>query len=120
MFINRKESIVMVNMQNLLSMAWDLTSFLNNSKTQLITWGGALIMIVGVVMIIVAIVQIAKKFVSPQSAPGGWAMPIVCLIVGGALLAGGWNFVSNIAKGGQKTIEDLGTTIIPLIQSRFF
>ena len=74
----------------------------------------------GVFMIIVAIFQIAKKFISPQSAPGGWAGPIVCLIVGGALLAGGWTFVSNIAQGGKKTIEDLGSTIVPLIQNRFF
>ena len=103
-----------------LSMDWDLTSFLDNSKEQLQTWGGALIMIIGVVMIIVAIFQIAKKFISPQSAPGGWAGPIVCLIVGGALLAGGWTFVSNIAQGGKKTIEDLGSTIVPLIQNRFF
>jgi uncharacterized membrane protein len=77
-------------------------------------------MLVGVVMIIVAIVKIAQKFISPQSAPGGWVGPIVMLIVGGALLAGGWTFVSNIAQGGKKTIEDLGTTVIPLIQSRFF
>lgn len=109
-------------MNNLLNtaMAWDLTSFLTNSKTQLITWGGAIIMLVGVVMIIVAVVNIARKFISPQSAPGGWAGPIICLLIGGALLAGGWSFVATIAEGGKKTIEDLGTTVIPLLQNRFF
>ncbi len=89
-------------------MDWDLTTFLKNSTVQLKKWGAALIAIIGVVLIIVAIVQIAKKFISPQGAPGGWAMPIVCFIVGGAFLIGGWNLVASIARGGQKTIEDLG------------
>lgn len=89
-------------------MDWDLTTFLNNATAQLKTWGGALICLVGIVMIIVAVVQIARKFIAPQGAPGGWAMPIVCFIIGGALLAGGWSMVASMAKGGQKTLEDLG------------
>lgn len=87
---------------------WDIGSFLQNAKDRLVEWGGYLIALIGVVLIIVAIYQIAKKFIAPNSAPGGWAAPIIMLLIGGALFAGGWTLVSNIAKGGKKTIEDLG------------
>lgn len=88
---------------------WDVGSFLTNSKEQLKTWGGLVISLLGVILIIVGVFQLVKKFIAPQSAQGGWVMPIIMVIVGGALLTGGWSLLAKIAGGGQKTIEDLGT-----------
>lgn len=89
---------------------WDVGSFLINSKEQLKQWGGLVISLLGVILIIVGVFQLVKKFISPQSAQGGWVMPIIMVIVGGALLTGGWSLLAKIAGGGQKTIEDLGTS----------
>jgi len=101
-------------MAGLVSMAgtgqsnWDLSSFLENSKSQLVLWGGAIVSLLGVVLIIVGVFHLVKKFISPQQGGGGWAMPIIMVIVGGALLTGGWGLIATISGGGQKTIEDLG------------
>lgn len=97
-------------------LSWDIGNFLQNSKSTLITWGDYLMMLIGVILVIVAVYQLAKKFIAPQSAPGGWVMPIVMLIIGGALLVGGWALISDISSGGEQTIRDLGETIIPFLK----
>lgn len=91
-------------------MAWDLTSFLNNATSQLKVWGGALIILLGVVMIVVGIVQLAKGLISHGKTQVNWLIVAALVIVGGALVAGGWTLVANIASGGKKTIEDLGNS----------
>ncbi len=89
--------------------SWDLGSFLQNSKTTLQTWGGYLIMLIGVVMVIASVYMIAKGLITHgKGQPVSWPVAIILLILGGAFLTGGWSFVNNIASGGQKTIEDLG------------
>ena len=96
-------------------LSWDVTNFLDNSKEQLQKWGGGIILIIGVVMIIAAVWQIASGLMSHGKKQTNWAIALLLLIVGGAFVAGGWDFVSNIASGGKKTIEDLGSgsTVIP-------
>lgn len=110
-----------MDMMNLVQLGWDIGTFLQKAKEAMIKWGGYLIMLIGVILIIVAVYQLAKKFIAPQSAgPGGWATPIMMLIIGGALAVGGWQFIYNIAQGGKKTIEDLGTGgtyIVPFVKN---
>ena len=99
---------------------WDLTTFLGNATAQLEIWGGLLMVLLGVVMIIVAIWRIAKGLISHGKTQTNWFVAIALLLLGGALagLGGGraaWEWVSGIAKGGKQTIDDLGTTIIPML-----
>ena len=98
--------------------AWDLGTFLQNAKSTIETWGGYLIMLIGVVMVIVAVYQGAKGLISPQKSQTNWGMVAALLIVGGAFSIGGYSWVSNIAEGGKKTIDDLGGgTIVPMLQN---
>ena len=81
---------------------FDIEQFLINSAAKLKTWGGLLLILIGVVMMI----SHGKKQVS-------WAVCIIMLILGGALCSFGmgddaWNWVQGIAKGGKETIDDLG------------
>ena len=101
-------------MMNLLSMpmAWDLGSFLQNATTTLKTWGGYLICLIGVVMVVWAVVMIARGLISHGKTQVSWPVAIILLILGGAFMAGGFAFVANIASGGKKTIEDLGNGTI--------
>lgn len=96
-------------------MAWDLGSFLQNATQTLKDWGGYLIILIGVVMVIAAVYQIAKGLMSHGKTQTSWPIAIILLILGGAFMVGGFSFVSNIASGGKKTIEDLGQTIIPML-----
>ena len=96
-------------------MAWDLGSFLQHSTETLKKWGGYLIILIGVVMVIASVYQIAKGLISHGKTQTNWAIAIILLILGGAFMVGGFSFVSNIASGGRKTIEDLGQTILPML-----
>lgn len=100
---------------SLIPMAWDLGSFLQNATETIKQWGGYLIILIGVVMVIAAVYQIAKGLMSGGKTQVNWAVAIVLLILGGAFMVGGFSFVSNIASGGKKTIEDLGQTILPML-----
>jgi hypothetical protein len=101
-------------------MSWDLGSFLQNAAKTLKTWGGYFIILVGVVMVVASVYQIAKGLISHGRGPGtNWAVAIALLILGGAFMTGGFAFVANIAGGGKKTINDLGQTVIPMLQIIF-
>lgn len=106
-------------------LAWDITSFLTNSATQLRTWGGLIMILIGVIMIIVAVYQIATGLMSHGKKQTNWVVAILLLLIGGALasFAGAndaWNWVGNIAEGGKTTIDDLGSTILMLQSMRPF
>ncbi len=92
----------------IVSGAWDLGSFLNNSKSAIEKWGGAFIMLIGVVAIIVAAYQIISGLISHGKKQVNWGISIALLVIGGAFSIGGFNFVNGIASGGKKTIDDLG------------
>lgn len=95
--------------------AWDLLSFLKNAKSYANLVGGALITLLGLLVVIWAAVLIAKKFFgSAQSQQESWVKIIVMIIIGGALLAGGISLITAIAKGGKGTIEELGGGFIIL------
>ncbi|MEU7317905.1 hypothetical protein [Streptomyces sp. NPDC007083] len=91
--------------------AWDLTSFLENAKSQIQLWGGTLLMLLGAVGLVWGGVLLIKKLMAnPQTAgqQQGWGSIALLILVGGALGTGGWQLVSTIGSGGQQTIEDLG------------
>lgn len=96
---------------NYLASGWDLTSFLNNAQSQIQTWGGAFLTLVGIVGVIWAAFQIVSGLMSHGKKQVSYGTNAILLIVSGALAASGLTLVMNIAQGGQKTIEDLGSTI---------
>lgn len=106
-------------MMNLLSMpmAWDLGSFLQNATSTLKTWGGYLIVLIGVVMVVWSVVMIARGLISHGKTQVSWPVAIILLITGGAFMVGGFSFVANIASGGKQTIEDLGHGTILMLST---
>ena len=101
-------------------LTFDITAFGVNLYNMLKKWGNILIIIIGVVMMIVAIWQIAKGLIQHGKAQVSWAVAIALLIIGGALASfgtagmtgdetGAWDWIADIAGGGKQTIEDLGT-----------
>lgn len=100
--------------------AWDLVSFFENASDYVKVAGGALISLLGLVVVVWAAVLIAKKFFgNSQQQQESWFKVVLMVIVGGALMTGGVVLITNIAKGGQTTIEELGGAFI-LIQNALF
>ena len=87
---------------------WELGTFLQNATSTLQKWGGYFIILVGVVMILFAVYQIASGFISHGKKQTNWFIAVALLLVGGAFSVGGYSFVANIAAGGKETIENLG------------
>ena len=90
---------------------WDLSSFLDSSKEQVTQWGGAFLMLVGVVGVIWAAFQIISGLMSNGKKQVSYGTQTILLLVSGALATTGISLVMDIAAGGQKTIEDLGSTV---------
>lgn len=91
------------------SNSWDLTSFLTNSTEQVKIWGGSFLTLVGVIGIIWSAFQIVTGLMSHGKKQVSYGTNAILLLISGALSATGLSLVTNIAQGGQKTIEDLGT-----------
>lgn len=88
---------------------WSLQNLLQNGQTMVKSLGSALLALLGIIMVVVAGVKIAKGLMGGQnSPPPNWIMIIVLLIVGGAFAATGIGLISNIASGGASQVKELG------------
>ncbi len=87
---------------------WDFTSFLNNATSTVTGWLQLLVILAGIILIAVAIFKIASGLMSHGKKQVNWVVNIIMLIVGGALAAGGFTWVRDIAKDQKDTIEDMG------------
>ena len=96
---------------------WDLISAINNSKNYAATFGGAFVGLIGIAVIIWAVFQLGLKIIgSEKGRQTSWFMVIAGIVVGGALVYGGWQLIMSVAQGGHQTINDLGGgTILPLL-----
>lgn len=94
------------------TMDWDVGTFLRNATSTVKSWGGLVVILIGVVMVIAAVLKAAHGLMSHGKVQTNWAIVILLLILGGAFMVGGFTFVSNIASGGKKTLEELGGNAI--------
>lgn len=87
---------------------FDIIRFLDNTANYLKKIGHYIMILAGVILVIVAVVQIAKGLAGGGRGQVNWVMSIACLLVGGMLIFGGWNLATKVAKIGKGTIEKLG------------
>lgn len=95
------------------SSRFDIENLLTNAGSTLAGWAKLLMIIIGIIMVVVGVYQIAKGLMSgggQRGAQTNWIVAILLIVLGGALGffgGGGWDFVVTIAQGGKKTINDL-------------
>jgi len=87
---------------------FDLIAFFDNAAGYVQELGNYIMILAGVILIIVAVVQIAKGLAGGGRGQVNWVMSIACLLVGGMLVFGGWNLAASLAETGKETIETLG------------
>lgn len=98
--------------------AWDLRTFLENSFDTLGEWFSLAVMILGICAVAWSIWMITSGLMSQGKKQTNWAVAIILLLVGGALsMTTGFQFVQDIASGGKETIEDLGGQTIIMFQT---
>lgn len=88
--------------------AWTLDGLFKGTAKYAKTAGGALITLLGVLLIIFAAFKMFKAVTGQQQGGGEWLKAIVALLLGGALSVGGWKLLNTMASGGKQTIEKLG------------
>jgi uncharacterized membrane protein len=101
-----------MNIQNIF-MSWDLGTFFSNLTSKAKEWGGYLLVLLGVVLLIAGIVQIVKAFMSHGRGQTNWLMVGGMILVGGFLCATGgglaaFNNVQKLANVGSGTLDALG------------
>lgn len=89
--------------------AWDLLSALGNAKNYAQQVGGAVIMLIGVILICVSAYKMFKYFSTARGKQEESLVTCgVILFLGGAFAVGGFSLMMSIAEGGKTTIEQLG------------
>lgn len=87
---------------------FSIITFFQNTAAYLKNIGHYLMVLAGIILIIVAIIQIAKGLAGGGRGQVNWVMSIACLLVGGMLIFGGWNLATSVAKIGSDTLTELG------------
>ena len=97
--------------QALVPAAWDLKNFFTNASKYTEEVGGGLLILLGTAGVVWGGVLLIKKLMAQQDQTS-WLKIIGLIIIGGALMASGFGLISQIAKGGETTIKDLGGGVI--------
>jgi len=84
-----------------------LTSLLKGGINFLQEIGGYIVVLAGVILLIVGIVQIVKGLAGGGKGQTNWVMSIGCLIVGGALMFGGWTLLTSLSKAGGGALQEM-------------
>ena len=88
--------------------SFSVGNFLNGLNNSLFNWGKVIVVIIGVVMVIVGVFNIAKGLMSGGRAQTNWVLNLVLFFVGGAIaFGGGWGLVQNVSAGGSDTIYEM-------------
>ena len=87
---------------------WDLVSALTNAQNYGKLIGGGILGLIAVILLIGAAIFVLQKFFSKNNDSKSWGIIIAMIIVGGAFGTGGWVLLSQVASGGQKTVQELG------------
>lgn len=93
----------------MLQLAFDLGTFFSNLTSKASDWAGYFVMFLGLVLMVIAVVQIVKGFASHGRGQTNWLMTLAMLLVGGFLFVKGFTGVQTFAEIGSETIQSLGS-----------
>ena len=75
---------------------WDLEQFAENAKEKIAQWGGLIIILLGLLMMVVGAVKIGKGLMTHgQGQPTNWVINILLVVAGGCFAVFGFNLFRN-------------------------
>lgn len=86
---------------------WDLVEFFTNGQSYAEKAGGAFLGVVGVFCLVFAAWKVFQKLSNDQSRES-WGKAVGLLGLGGVLLFGGYQMLSDLAEGGKDTVSNFG------------
>lgn len=86
---------------------WDLIEFFSNGQSYAEKAGGAFLGLVGVFCLLFAGWKIFQKLINEQSRES-WGKIVGLFGLGGVLLFGGYQMLSDLAEGGKDTVDNFG------------
>ena len=96
---------------------WDLEQFAENAKEKIAQWGGLIIILLGLLMMVVGAVKIGKGLMTHgQGQPTNWVINILLVVAGGCFAVFGFNLFRNFGEMAAQDLEQLGTQCVLLIQ----
>lgn len=88
---------------------WDLISALNNTGSFGKKVGGAIIIVLGIILITYGAFKVFKAITGREGSEGPqWFKAFLAIVAGGAMEFGAWALFESIANGGQTTVSQLG------------
>lgn len=96
---------------------WNLEQFAENAKEKIAQWGGLIIILLGLLMMVVGAVKIGKGLMTHgQGQPTNWVINILLVVAGGCFAVFGFNLFRNFGEMAAQDLEQLGTQCVLLIQ----
>ena len=89
---------------------FNLNDLLTNLIKKAKSYGGGLIIVIGIIMIVVAGFKIGKGLMTqgkPNAQPINWFLCAGLILVGGTFAFGGFTSLSNLSKTVGQTVDDL-------------
>lgn len=88
---------------------WSIEKFAENAKEKIGSWGGLIIVLMGLLMMVVGAVKIGKGLMSHgQGQPTNWVINILLVVAGGCFAVFGFNLFRNFGEMAAKDLNELG------------
>ncbi len=84
-----------------------IKKFFENAQTVLADWGGAGLMALGIIMMIVAAVKVGKALMGNSQQQTPWMQMAMLFIFGGALMVGGFELLRSFSDMANESINEL-------------
>lgn len=100
------------------SSSWSILNLLDNTNSLGKVVAGGVLTLIGLITLVWGIVKILAKLMRYEfvSVSQSWPVMIGAVILGGALMVGGFSLALDIAEGGKQTVDDLGNAMILFLQ----
>lgn len=89
-----------------------ITKFIQTLGDQIQIWGKLIVFAIGGVMVIAGIYHVAKNLMSQGRGQANWAMTLLLIVIGGALMAsagGGWTTLIQFSNDSKTTLDNMAS-----------